>query len=233
MQKTPQTRKSSEEFFTLIELLVVIAIIAILASMLLPALQKARKAAQKIACVNSEKQWGLEMVLYAQENESYYPTRLEGSGTTARYWHQILGVNDYNYRATQKYMPCPACRSLPGATSQYGVYGGFNYGYNYFFDKYLKEQQVVLPSETLILGDNQTKTDTNTDWNLIFPRGAGANEGTVRDLRHERQINIVWFDQHVSTITHQELYAKGQAPTTADANAWSYYWWYGNKRRQP
>ena len=59
--------------FTLIELLVVIAIIAILAALLMPALQRARMAAQSAKCLSNLKQLGSAVIMYAGDNKEWLP----------------------------------------------------------------------------------------------------------------------------------------------------------------
>jgi prepilin-type N-terminal cleavage/methylation domain-containing protein/prepilin-type processing-associated H-X9-DG protein len=74
MSTTMQIRvRGAFRAFTLIELLVVIAIIAILASMLLPALSKAKSQAVQTQCLSNLKQLNLAMVQYCADNKDITP----------------------------------------------------------------------------------------------------------------------------------------------------------------
>jgi len=82
--------------FTLIELLVVIAIIAILASMLLPALAKAKTKAQGIACLSNSKQLALAWRMYAEDNDERLPYAYAAKGGARERQAWVVGVLNYD-----------------------------------------------------------------------------------------------------------------------------------------
>ena len=105
-----KTAPGSQRAFTLIELLVVIAIIAILAALLLPALAKAKAKAQRVACLNDQKQIGLSFTMWADDHEGRYPSVVPlaegGSKTLTDVWAHFATMS--NELVTPKVLRCPS-----------------------------------------------------------------------------------------------------------------------------
>ena len=155
LSHTSYLKRKTADRFTLIELLIVVAIIAILAGMLLPALNKARDSAHKIACTSNHKTLTSAGIQYCMDNNDYFYAPVDRAGNKngcynfirnicayaiSPYLGKKIGLNvaggllrkekingDDAYFYTSKVLVCPGKKTNPTYDVTRDI---FNYGWN-------------------------------------------------------------------------------------------------------
>ena len=118
--------------FTLIELLVVIAVIAVLMSILMPALQAARKQGRAAACLAQTRQWGTIWQMYFDDHNGKMPDVQQGLGTIGGwnrgFWVTVLAPQ---WEKRPEILLCPSAKKTGTRTQgSYDIIGSYDQAYN-------------------------------------------------------------------------------------------------------